>query len=179
MCSFPINSCNILICLVFANKTHPDHLFVRLKPVEQLSPMLSPSDGETKYERKKSQPSHVRTHILTKLCAFVFKFPDQTSACCLLSSYQRQTPSITSYSRRSAKMNYSDKVSFSFSFPMKKRSKEISLIKMFVPTGYTCALQRDILYQGKMFVSDNWICFHSKVFGKDTKVLVSCFDKTH
>lgn len=22
-----------------------------------------------------------------------------------------------------------------------------------------------------MFVSDNWICFHSKVFGKDTKVL--------
>lgn len=36
--------------------------------------------------------------------------------------------------------------------------------------GYTCALQRDILYQGKMFVSDNWICFHSKVFGRDTKV---------
>lgn len=36
--------------------------------------------------------------------------------------------------------------------------------------GYTCALQRDILYQGKMFVSDNWICFHSRVFGRDTKV---------
>ncbi|CAG05244.1 unnamed protein product, partial [Tetraodon nigroviridis] len=36
--------------------------------------------------------------------------------------------------------------------------------------GYTCALQRDMLYQGKMFVSDNWICFHSKVFGRDTKV---------
>lgn len=36
--------------------------------------------------------------------------------------------------------------------------------------GYTCALQRDILYQGKMFVSENWICFHSKVFGRDTKV---------
>lgn len=41
---------------------------------------------------------------------------------------------------------------------------------LLVPTGYTCALQKDILYQGKMFVSDNWICFHSKVFGKDTKV---------
>ncbi|XP_061116625.1 GRAM domain-containing protein 2B [Conger conger] len=37
---------------------------------------------------------------------------------------------------------------------------------------YTCALQKDILYQGKMFVSDNWICFHSKVFGKDTKIAV-------
>ncbi|ROL53706.1 GRAM domain-containing protein 2B [Anabarilius grahami] len=34
---------------------------------------------------------------------------------------------------------------------------------------YTCALQKDILYQGRLFVSDNWICFHSKVFGKDTK----------
>ncbi|XP_037341456.2 GRAM domain-containing protein 2B-like isoform X2 [Pungitius pungitius] len=37
---------------------------------------------------------------------------------------------------------------------------------------YTCALQRDILYQGKMFVSDNWICFHSKVFGRDTKISI-------
>lgn len=37
-------------------------------------------------------------------------------------------------------------------------------------SGYTCALQKDMLYQGKMFVSDNWICFHSKVFGRDTKV---------
>lgn len=41
-------------------------------------------------------------------------------------------------------------------------------------SGYTCALQRDMLYQGKMFVSQNWICFHSKVFGKDIKV---CYRK--
>ncbi|XP_063050861.1 GRAM domain-containing protein 2B [Engraulis encrasicolus] len=38
---------------------------------------------------------------------------------------------------------------------------------------YTCALQKDILYQGRLFVSDNWICFHSKVFGKDTKIVIS------
>uniref|UniRef100_A0A3B3I1T8 GRAM domain containing 2B n=1 Tax=Oryzias latipes TaxID=8090 RepID=A0A3B3I1T8_ORYLA len=37
---------------------------------------------------------------------------------------------------------------------------------------YTCALQKDILYQGRMFVSDNWICFHSKVFGRDTKIAI-------
>lgn len=36
--------------------------------------------------------------------------------------------------------------------------------------GFTCALQKEILYQGKLFVSENWICFHSKVFGKDIKV---------
>lgn len=32
---------------------------VRLKPVERLSPMLSPSDFETKLERKKSQSGQV------------------------------------------------------------------------------------------------------------------------
>ncbi|XP_060765389.1 GRAM domain-containing protein 2B [Neoarius graeffei] len=37
---------------------------------------------------------------------------------------------------------------------------------------YTCALQKDILYQGRLFVSDNWICFHSKVFGRDTKIAI-------
>ncbi|KAA0714500.1 GRAM domain-containing protein 2B [Triplophysa tibetana] len=36
---------------------------------------------------------------------------------------------------------------------------------------YTCALQKDILYQGRLFVSQNWICFHSKVFG-DTKIAI-------
>ncbi|XP_041105640.1 GRAM domain-containing protein 2B-like isoform X2 [Polyodon spathula] len=38
---------------------------------------------------------------------------------------------------------------------------------------YTCALQKDILYQGKLYVSENWICFHSKVFGKDTRIVIT------
>ncbi|XP_075035058.1 GRAM domain-containing protein 2B isoform X2 [Mixophyes fleayi] len=37
---------------------------------------------------------------------------------------------------------------------------------------FTCALQKEILYQGKLFISENWICFHSKVFGKDTKIVI-------
>lgn len=43
-------------------------------------------------------------------------------------------------------------------------------IPVYTSPGFTCALQKEILYQGKLFVSENWICFHSKVFGKDTKV---------
>uniref|UniRef100_A0A8D1R346 GRAM domain containing 2B n=1 Tax=Sus scrofa TaxID=9823 RepID=A0A8D1R346_PIG len=43
---------------------------------------------------------------------------------------------------------------------------------------FTCALQKEILYQGKLFVSDNWICFHSKVFGKDTKISIPAFSVT-
>ncbi|XP_045891338.1 GRAM domain-containing protein 2B isoform X2 [Micropterus dolomieu] len=46
-------------------------------------------------------------------------------------------------------------------------------------SGYTCALQKDILYQGRMFVSDHWICFHSKVFGKDTKIAIPVMSVTH
>ncbi|XP_073932692.1 GRAM domain-containing protein 2B isoform X5 [Castor canadensis] len=43
---------------------------------------------------------------------------------------------------------------------------------------FTCALQKEILYQGKLFVSENWICFHSKVFGKDTKITIPAFSVT-
>ncbi|CAG5867582.1 GRAM domain-containing protein 2B-like [Menidia menidia] len=92
---------------------------MRLKPVEQLSPMLSLSDIETKFDRKKSQPSHI--------------------------------------SKTNAQYH--------------KLFKEISKDEL-LKQSYTCALQRDILYQGRMFVSDNWICFHSKVFGRDTKISI-------
>ncbi|CAL1615074.1 unnamed protein product [Knipowitschia caucasica] len=44
---------------------------------------------------------------------------------------------------------------------------------------YTCALQKDILYQGRMFVSEHWICFHSKVFGKDTKIAIPVVSVTN
>nr|XP_033784880.1 GRAM domain-containing protein 2B isoform X2 [Geotrypetes seraphini] len=37
---------------------------------------------------------------------------------------------------------------------------------------FTCALQKEILYQGKLYVSENWIGFYSKVFGKDTKIAI-------
>ncbi|XP_061149289.1 GRAM domain-containing protein 2B-like isoform X7 [Syngnathus typhle] len=52
-----------------------------------------------------------------------------------------------------------------------KLFKEVSRDEALTQS-YTCALQRDILYQGKMFVSPNWICFHSKVFGRDTKIAI-------
>ncbi|KAM9100599.1 GRAM domain-containing protein 2B isoform 2-T2 [Sarcophilus harrisii] len=50
---------------------------------------------------------------------------------------------------------------------------EESLIQSF-----TCALQKEILYQGKLFVSENWICFCSKVFGKDTKICIPTLSVT-
>lgn len=37
---------------------------------------------------------------------------------------------------------------------------------------FTCALQKDGLYQGKLFVSGNHVCFYSSVLRKDTKVVI-------
>ncbi|XP_055084732.1 GRAM domain-containing protein 2B-like isoform X2 [Periophthalmus magnuspinnatus] len=37
---------------------------------------------------------------------------------------------------------------------------------------FTCALQKDGLYQGKLFVSENNVCFYSSVLLKETKVII-------
>ncbi|KAL2100201.1 hypothetical protein ACEWY4_004595 [Coilia grayii] len=92
---------------------------MRLKPVDQISPLQSPSDCETKPERKKSQSSQ--------------------------------------FSKANAQYH--------------KIFKEINKDEI-LKQSYTCALQKDILYQGRLFVSHSWICFHSKVFGKDTKIAI-------
>ncbi|NWZ73024.1 GRM2A protein, partial [Acrocephalus arundinaceus] len=36
----------------------------------------------------------------------------------------------------------------------------------------SCALQRDILIQGRLYISPNWLCFYANLFGKDIKVVV-------
>ncbi|XP_058854491.1 GRAM domain-containing protein 2A-like isoform X2 [Acipenser ruthenus] len=37
---------------------------------------------------------------------------------------------------------------------------------------YSCALLRDILLQGRLYISKNWLCFHANLFGKDIKVAI-------
>lgn len=38
------------------------------------------------------------------------------------------------------------------------------------PAVYSCALLRDILLQGRLYISRNWLCFYANLFGKDIKV---------
>uniref|UniRef100_A0A8D2IXH5 GRAM domain containing 1A n=1 Tax=Varanus komodoensis TaxID=61221 RepID=A0A8D2IXH5_VARKO len=45
---------------------------------------------------------------------------------------------------------------------------------------YSCALQRDILLQGRLYLSENWICFYSNIFRWETTVSlkdVKCLKK--
>ncbi|XP_016103759.1 GRAM domain-containing protein 2-like isoform X2 [Sinocyclocheilus grahami] len=37
---------------------------------------------------------------------------------------------------------------------------------------HTCALQKEVIYHGKMYLSSQHICFHSSVLLKDTKVMI-------
>nr|XP_040028119.1 GRAM domain-containing protein 2B-like isoform X2 [Gasterosteus aculeatus aculeatus] len=37
---------------------------------------------------------------------------------------------------------------------------------------FSCALQKEVLYQGRLFVSENYVCFYSSVLLKDTKVVI-------
>ncbi|KIJ27712.1 hypothetical protein M422DRAFT_271069 [Sphaerobolus stellatus SS14] len=37
---------------------------------------------------------------------------------------------------------------------------------------YGCALQRDILLQGRLYVSENHVCFHANIFGWTTDLII-------
>ncbi len=40
----------------------------------------------------------------------------------------------------------------------------------FQRVGYSCARQKDILVQGRMYLTANWFCFYSNILGWETKV---------
>ncbi|XP_033108298.1 GRAM domain-containing protein 2A-like isoform X2 [Anneissia japonica] len=42
-----------------------------------------------------------------------------------------------------------------------------------VINSYSCAYVKDILLQGRLYVSKNWLCFHSNIFGFETHVSVT------
>ncbi|KRF81367.1 uncharacterized protein Dvir_GJ10381, isoform C [Drosophila virilis] len=43
---------------------------------------------------------------------------------------------------------------------------------------YSCALQRDILVQGRLYVSQNYVCFHANIFSWETYVSIKWKDVT-
>ncbi|KAG7476466.1 hypothetical protein MATL_G00083370 [Megalops atlanticus] len=80
---------------------------------------------------------------------------------------QSPSDSETKLDRKKSQSNQFSKTNEQYHKLFKEISKD-ELLRQ----SYTCALQKDILYQGKLYISDNWICFYSKVFGKDTKIAV-------
>ncbi|XP_067890293.1 protein Aster-C [Heterodontus francisci] len=38
---------------------------------------------------------------------------------------------------------------------------------------HACALQKDLLLQGRLYLTENWLCFHSNIFGWETSITIS------
>ncbi|XP_077094021.1 protein Aster-B, partial [Siphateles boraxobius] len=51
-----------------------------------------------------------------------------------------------------------------------------TLTSHLILTDYSCALQRDILLQGRLYLSENWICFYSNIFRWETLLTVKLKD---
>jgi len=67
-----------------------------------------------------------------------------------------------------------------FAVASNKRTADFHALFPSVPEGdyliddYGCALQREILIQGRLYISENHICFHANIFGWTTNVSIPC-----
>ncbi|XP_048225483.1 GRAM domain-containing protein 2A [Perognathus longimembris pacificus] len=52
-----------------------------------------------------------------------------------------------------------------------KLFKDVPLEEMVLKV-CSCALQRDFLLHGRLYISPNWLCFHASLFGRDVKVAI-------
>ncbi|XP_036414598.1 protein Aster-C [Colossoma macropomum] len=56
----------------------------------------------------------------------------------------------------------------------RKTFKELAELERLI-VDYTCALQKDILLQGRIYLTENWLCFYSNVFW-GTKIMLNMRD---
>ncbi|KAI8835960.1 hypothetical protein BJ741DRAFT_606415 [Chytriomyces cf. hyalinus JEL632] len=69
----------------------------------------------------------------------------------------------------------SDSIRSSSSKKMIKLFPEISADEVTLNV-YNCAIEKDILWQGKLYSTTNYLCFHSIVFGKTERLVVKWLD---
>ncbi|KAJ7047983.1 GRAM-domain-containing protein [Mycena amicta] len=71
-----------------------------------------------------------------------------------------------------------------FAVASNKRNADFHELFPGIPEGdyliedYGCALQREILIQGRLYVSENHLCFHANIFGWVTDLLIPIYEIT-
>ncbi|KAL0952035.1 hypothetical protein HGRIS_008679 [Hohenbuehelia grisea] len=71
-----------------------------------------------------------------------------------------------------------------FAVASSKRNADFHEVFPTIPDGdyliedYGCALQREILIQGRLYISENHICFHANIFGWITDLSIPIYDIT-
>uniref|UniRef100_A0A671DIP5 GRAM domain containing 2B n=1 Tax=Rhinolophus ferrumequinum TaxID=59479 RepID=A0A671DIP5_RHIFE len=148
----------------------------------KMDPDLKSSEAENGVEEKKKVCKSPTAQSPT--LSSEAESPDQKKLICLRSKSSFDGVSLASDKNECKTESKNDskterkKSSSSSQF---KANRQFHKLFLDVPTeeplreSFTCALQKEILYQGKLFVSENWICFHSKVFGKDIKYIFVSF----
>ncbi|XP_053887792.1 GRAM domain-containing protein 2B isoform X1 [Malaclemys terrapin pileata] len=148
-----------------------------LSLTDSIGSVFVSSDGEYGAEEKKAgKSSSLLPQIPTSEAEC---FDDRKKAGATRTKISVDSPLLTADIKSDSKIERKKHASNQF-----KANAHYHKLFLDVPTGeplkqsFTCALQKEILYQGKLFISENWICFHSKVFGKDTKISIPVLSVT-
>ncbi|XP_056415918.1 protein Aster-C isoform X2 [Hyla sarda] len=94
------------------------------------------------------------------------------------------SPTLTRASLEQPKGNDEEQKASVSSSTYKQRSEEFRKLFKDLPESeklivdYACALQKDILLQGRLYLTENWICFHSNIFRWETSICISLREVT-
>uniref|UniRef100_A0A671LY29 GRAM domain-containing protein 1A-like n=1 Tax=Sinocyclocheilus anshuiensis TaxID=1608454 RepID=A0A671LY29_9TELE len=92
--------------------------------------------------------------------------------------------STSSYPLATRHFTRNAKVSHVLSPTYKQRNEDFRKLFKKLPdterliVDYSCALQRDILLQGRLYLSENWLCFYSNIFRWETTITILLKDVT-
>lgn len=95
-----------------------------------------------------------------------------------------ESPTVRRASTEQPKGNEEEQKTNVSSSTYKQRSEEFRKLFKDLPESeklivdYACALQKDILLQGRLFLSESWICFHSNIFRWETTICLPLRDVT-
>ncbi|NXL90427.1 GRM2B protein, partial [Alectura lathami] len=136
------------------------------------------SDGENGTDEKR-KPGKSPTVLLQTPASEAEHFDDRKKVGVARAKSSADSPLLTMDNKNDSKIERKKRISNQL-----KANAHFHKLFLDVPIdeplkqSFTCALQKEILYQGKLFLSENWICFHSKVFGKDTKISIPVLSVT-
>ncbi|XP_067928922.1 protein Aster-A-like isoform X2 [Watersipora subatra] len=89
-------------------------------------------------------------------------------------------PPVTPRGEKSLNSSFNKRKTNWFSYSYKQKCEEFHRLFKDIPADerllvdYSCALQKDILVHGRLYMSQNWICFYASIFKWETTVMIEC-----
>ncbi|KAM6970430.1 protein Aster-B isoform 2-T2 [Aplochiton taeniatus] len=158
-----------------SNRSTPACSPILRKRSRSPTPQLSPEGESAMVEKGSSDPSSDKTPPAAEPLAQQQQQHQRT--------YSQSLHTTTSTARSGGKNSKKSQSWYNVLSPTYKQRNEDfrKLFKQLPDTerlivDYSCALQRDILLQGRLYLSENWICFYSNIFRWETLLTVRLKD---